>query len=67
MAGAGLDVFPDEPNIHPKLLSYKNCIILPHMGTETKDTQYKMELQVLENLKMGLRGETLPDLVKECS
>lgn len=32
--GAGLDVFPDEPNINPELLKFDNVSILPHMGTE---------------------------------
>ena len=31
---AGLDVFPDEPNINPKLLELPNVTVLPHMGTE---------------------------------
>ena len=32
--GAGLDVFPDEPNINPELLKFNNVSVLPHMGTE---------------------------------
>jgi phosphoglycerate dehydrogenase-like enzyme len=32
--GAGLDVFPDEPNINPELFKHSNVTLLPHMGTE---------------------------------
>jgi glyoxylate reductase len=32
--GAGLDVFPQEPEINPRLLDFKNVSVLPHMGTE---------------------------------
>jgi glyoxylate reductase len=36
---AGLDVFEDEPKIHPGLLKNENVVILPHMGTSTFETQ----------------------------
>lgn len=42
LATAGLDVFPDEPNINPKLRNMEHITILPHMGTETRDTQKKV-------------------------
>lgn len=32
--GAGLDVYPDEPKINPKLFDHPNVTLLPHMGTE---------------------------------
>ena len=32
--GAGLDVFPDEPNVNPELFKHSNVTLLPHMGTE---------------------------------
>lgn len=31
---AGLDVFPNEPEINPELLKLDNVVVLPHMGTE---------------------------------
>lgn len=31
---AGLDVYPDEPNVNPELLKLQNVTLLPHMGTE---------------------------------
>jgi glyoxylate reductase len=44
LATAGLDVFPNEPEINPKLRAMKHITILPHMGTETRDTQKKVSL-----------------------
>jgi glyoxylate reductase len=51
---AGLDVFPDEPNVNPAFFEMDNVILLPHMGTETKDTQKLMEEQVIANAKSAL-------------
>lgn len=42
LAGAGLDVFPDEPNIHPKLLKMDNVVLTPHYGTNTVETRTLM-------------------------
>jgi len=39
IAGAGLDVFEEEPKIHPGLVENEKAILLPHMGTWTKETQ----------------------------
>ncbi len=38
---AGLDVFEQEPVVHPGLLSHPRCILLPHIGTFTAESQYK--------------------------
>jgi lactate dehydrogenase-like 2-hydroxyacid dehydrogenase len=53
LATAGLDVFPNEPEINPKLRAMKHITILPHMGTETRDTQKKVS-QVLVMQKDGI-------------
>jgi hypothetical protein len=42
LASAGLDVFPNEPEIDERLVAMDNITLLPHMGTETKDTQHKV-------------------------
>lgn len=47
----GLDVFPNEPEVNPRLLTFPNVTLLPHMGTETKDTQKIMEVRALTNLR----------------
>jgi len=42
LSSAGIDVYPDEPNVNPRLLEFDNITLLPHMGTETRDTQKKV-------------------------
>ncbi|KAJ7782747.1 D-isomer specific 2-hydroxyacid dehydrogenase [Mycena metata] len=51
LASVGLDVYPNEPEVNPRLLDFPNITLLPHMGTETQDTQRKMEVRALTNLK----------------
>jgi len=51
IAGAGLDVFESEPNINPLLLKSKNLIMLPHLGSATKETRNAMGLKVIDNLR----------------
>lgn len=62
---AGLDVFEEEPKIHPGLLSDPNVVLLPHVGTATWETQKDMELLVLENLRSGLTEGKLLTQVPE--
>ena len=42
VAGAGLDVFPEEPNIPAELLTMDNVVCTPHIGTNTEDTRNEM-------------------------
>lgn len=65
VAGAGLDVFEKEPEIHPGLIGLENCILLPHMGTATVETQRDMELLVLENLRSAVKDGKLVTPVPE--
>lgn len=65
LSAAGLDVFPDEPNINPVLQKMDQITILPHMGTDTRDTQKKMEMQVISNLVSAVTGKGLINLVPE--
>jgi len=51
LASVGLDVYPNEPQVNPRLLDFPNITLLPHMGTETQDSQRKMEVRALTNLK----------------
>lgn len=62
---AGLDVFEEEPKIHPGLLENEKVILLPHLGTNSLETQYKMECAVLMNVKNGIVNDSLPNLVPE--
>ena len=51
--------------MNPRLLKFDNVILLPHMGTETKDSQKKMELRALRNLKDFLVRDSEKDPVVE--
>ncbi|KAF2469410.1 uncharacterized protein BDR25DRAFT_343770 [Lindgomyces ingoldianus] len=62
---AGLDVFEDEPKIHPGLLESANVVLLPHIGTATYETQRDMELLVLDNLKEAFKSGKLITQVPE--
>ena len=46
-----MDVYPDEPAVNPRLLDFPNATLLPHMGTETRDSQKKMEVRALTNAR----------------
>lgn len=50
LAGAGLDVFTDEPNVPEALLSLDNVVLLPHVGSGTVETRAAMEALTLANL-----------------
>ncbi|KAF2162788.1 hypothetical protein M409DRAFT_68791 [Zasmidium cellare ATCC 36951] len=62
---AGLDVFEEEPKIHPGLLANENAVLLPHIGTATWETQRDMELLVLENLRSAVEGRGLVTQIPE--
>ena len=51
IAGAGLDVFEDEPNVPARLLALDNAVLLPHMASATHETRKAMSDAVLENLR----------------
>ncbi|ORY97712.1 D-isomer specific 2-hydroxyacid dehydrogenase [Syncephalastrum racemosum] len=61
----GLDVFEEEPKVHPGLLSHPYSVLLPHIGTFTNETQHKMECLVLKNLEAALESSTLVTPVPE--
>lgn len=67
IAGAGLDVFEAEPNIHDKLYALKDSKVelLPHVGTLTLETQTEMEAVCLRNLMKGLESGKLGFTVPE--
>jgi len=65
LGAVGLDVYPDEPNVNPRFLDFPNATLLPHMGTETRDTQRKMEVRALANIRDYLvKGKGI-DIVPE--
>ena len=62
---AGLDVYPNEPEVNPKLFTFRNVTLLPHMGTETQESQHSMEVRALANLQAFLEGKDVRDTVWE--
>jgi lactate dehydrogenase-like 2-hydroxyacid dehydrogenase len=65
LAGAGLDVFSDEPNVPESLLSLDNVVLLPHVGSGTVQTRAAMEQLTLRNLDEFLRSGRLVTPVAE--
>jgi lactate dehydrogenase-like 2-hydroxyacid dehydrogenase len=65
LAGAGLDVFSDEPNVPEALLSLDNVVLLPHVGSGTVQTRAAMEQLTLRNLDEFLRSGRLVTPVAE--
>lgn len=61
----GLDVFEQEPTIHPGLLNNRHVMLLPHMGTWTVETQTKMEVWCIDNVKSALETGKLNSPVFE--
>lgn len=59
VASAGLDVFENEPKIEEGLMKNDRAFILPHIGTNTFETQREMELLVLRNLEQAVDGGDL--------
>jgi glyoxylate reductase len=54
---AGLDVYEEEPKVHPKLLELENVVLAPHIGSASIETRDKMATLAAENLAAVLRGE----------
>jgi len=54
---AGLDVYEEEPEVHPKLLGLENVVLAPHIGSASIETRDKMAVLAAENLAAVLRGE----------
>lgn len=61
--GAGLDVFEQEPRIHPDLLALDNVVLTPHIGSAAVRYRVMMTEMVLDNIRAILAGKTPPNLV----
>jgi glyoxylate reductase len=60
IAAAGLDVFENEPQLHPALYDLPNCVLLPHLGSGTIGTRTKMGMLSVDNLLAVCNGERPP-------
>jgi glyoxylate reductase len=63
IAGAGLDVFENEPEVSPALLELDNAVITPHIASGSVETRTKMATMAAENVLAALNGRTPPNAV----
>ncbi len=63
IAGAGLDVYYNEPVVHPGLIELPNVILLPHIGSASLGTRTKMATMAANNLKDALLGKIPKNIV----
>ena len=56
LGAAGLDVYADEPAIHPRLLAAPRTVLLPHIGSATEETRRKMAAIAVANVQAVLNG-----------
>ena len=59
IAGAGLDVFVDEPNVPPEFFKLDNAVLFPHVGSATVETRKAMGDCQIENLRRHFAGKPL--------
>ena len=64
IAGAGLDVYEQEPAIHPALAQLKQVVLLPHLGSATLQARVQMGLVCLENIQAVLEGRPAPNQIR---
>ncbi len=63
LAGAGLDVFENEPNVNPRFLNLSNVVLMPHMGSATLESRVDMGEKMILNIRTFMDGHTPPDKV----
>ena len=63
IAGAGLDVYEQEPALYPALAHLKQVVLLPHLGSATLHARVQMGLVCLKNIQAVLEGHSAPNLV----
>jgi glyoxylate reductase len=60
IAGAGLDVFEEEPKVHPGLIDLSNVVLAPHIASASHETRLQMATLAVENCLAVLEGKTPP-------
>jgi glyoxylate reductase len=60
---AGLDVFENEPKLHPDFLKLDNVVLMPHVGSSTEATRRGMAMTAARNLSAALTGGIPPNLL----
>lgn len=65
VASAGLDVYEEEPKVHPGLVANPHVMLVPHMGTWTVETQTKMEEWTIGNVRTAIEKGRVNSIVPE--
>lgn len=65
LIGAGLDVYPEEPQVDPRLLAHPNVMTLPHIGSATVEGREESGMRVIANIRAWADGHRPPDQVLE--
>ncbi len=63
LGGAGLDVYENEPTVHPDLMKLPNVILAPHIGSATHESRREMGEKVMINIRALVDGHAYPDRV----
>jgi glyoxylate reductase len=63
IAGAGLDVYERGRGVNPRLRELPNVVLLPHMGSATREARLEMGERVLVNMRTFADGHRPPDQV----
>jgi D-3-phosphoglycerate dehydrogenase / 2-oxoglutarate reductase len=63
VAGAGVDVFANEPTVDSPLFGFDNVVVTPHLGASTHEAQEKAGTAVARSVRLALQGELVPDAV----
>jgi hydroxypyruvate reductase len=64
IAGAGLDVYWDEPNVPPELIAMDNVVLSPHLGSATLEIREERGRKLLANLRAYFSGQPVPTPVQ---
>jgi glyoxylate reductase len=57
IAGAGLDVYEEEPRVHPRLLECRNAVLAPHIASASRETRLRMATMAVEDALAVLEGQ----------
>lgn len=63
IAGAGLDVYEQEPHVPEALLALDNVVLLPHLGTNAEEVRANMGMMAVANLRAFFNGDAVPNKV----